>query len=440
MADSFCVKHFDVRAVGFCSSCNKPYCAECLDIETGKPICANCKELKAKEALKAAVAGPGPSLNFKAAGLDDDPLGLLGSKPSAPKPEPPKPAMPPSPPPSINPAAVLDPKTLGTTGPKPIMPLPPPPAPVTPKPPMSGIPSGPMHLDDLVAPVKPSAPMTAPRPGLDLGAMPPPSVPATPSPVMPSAGAVSGFDGPDSLEVPLKAKAPPLIKVWIKFLYRRFLDIFEPLAYRLKIPTILVPVLLLVLLGGGIVGLLSLSGGPSVKVVSRVQAFHFVQVNSAQISEMDITAYTDILNQLKTMGFNPILQATVPQLPSSNFFDVYSKEDSGTYAEILKVPGQITPHLSFVTVFSNGIWYSTNGWASKGVTGDYLVSESFPNVTPDQLYVRHIQGLEKLKTDKDWQVAGMGENRYIAALSDHLRWFLDKNNLQAYQADFTLWN
>jgi hypothetical protein len=96
--------------------------------------------------------------------------------------------------------------------------------------------------------------------------------------------------------------------------------------------------------------------------------------------------------------------------------------------------------LSFVTVFSNGTWYSTNGWASKGATGDYLVSESFENTTPDQLYVHHIQGLEKLKQDKDWQVAGMGENRYMAAFSDHLRWFIDKNDLQAYQADFALWN
>jgi hypothetical protein len=238
----------------------------------------------------------------------------------------------------------------------------------------------------------------------------------------------------------MKAKAPPLIKVWIKFFFRRFLDFFEPVAYRLKIPTILVPIFILILLAGAAVGLLSLSGGPSVKVLSRVQSLHFVQVNSAQISEMDITAYSDILNQLKTMGFNPILQATVPQLPSSNFIDVYSKEDTGTYAEILKVPGQITPHLSFVTVFSNGIWYSTNGWASQGVTGDYLVSESFPGTTPDQLYVHHIQGLEKLKADKGWQVAGMGENRYMSALSDHLRWFIDKNNLQAYQADFALWN
>jgi hypothetical protein len=251
---------------------------------------------------------------------------------------------------------------------------------------------------------------------------------------------LSGIDGPNPLETPMKVKGPSILKIWTKFILRRSLEVFEPLSQKTKIPAFLFPILILALLAGGVAGLLSISSGPSIKVVSRVQPIHFVQVNSAQVSDMDITAYTDILNQLKTMGFDPILQATIPQLPSSNFFDVYSKADSGTYAEILKMPGQITPHLSFVTVFSNGVWYSTNAWASKGNTADYLVSESFPNDTPDQLYTHHIQGLEKLKADKDWSVSSMGANRYMAALSDHLRWFIEKNDLQAYQADFTLWN
>src|SRR5581483_8600973 len=95
MPDQFCVKHFDVRSVGNCGVCNKPYCAECLDVETGHPICPNCKQTKAKEALKAAVSSGGASLNFKGAGMDDDPLGLFAGKPAAPKVEPPKPTPPP---------------------------------------------------------------------------------------------------------------------------------------------------------------------------------------------------------------------------------------------------------------------------------------------------------------------------------------------------------
>ncbi|HVZ80490.1 MAG TPA: hypothetical protein VHE12_06750 [bacterium] len=420
MADSFCVKHFDVKAVGNCGICNKPYCADCLDVETAKPICSNCKELKAKEALKAAVAGPGPSLNFKAAGLDDDPLGLLGGKPSAPKVEPPKTPMPSPAAPTINPADIPDLKTLGTPGPKPVMPM------------------GSLDLNDLSAPVKPAMPAPAPKPnpGLDLSGIPAPP----PRSSAPSSSPVAGIDGPNPLETPLKAKKPSLVKVWTKYLFRRSSEIFEPLARKTKVPAFLFPVLILVLLAGGVVGFLALIGKPSLKVVSRIQPLHFVQVTASQISDMDITAYSDIQNQLKTMGFTPILQVTVPQLPSSNFFDVYSKADSGTYAEILKVPSTIAPRLSFVTVFSNGVWYSTNAWASKGTTGEYLVSESFPNDTPDQLYTHHVQGLEKLKEDKDWQVSSMSENRYMAALSDHLRWFMEKNNLQAYQAEFKLWN
>jgi hypothetical protein len=38
------------------------------------------------------------------------------------------------------------------------------------------------------------------------------------------------------------------------------------------------------------------------------------------------------------------------------------------------------------------------------------------------------------------QVALMGENRYMAALSDHLRWYLDEKDLPAYKAEFTQWH
>lgn len=455
MPDQFCVKHFDVRAVGNCGVCNKPYCADCLDVETGKPICSNCKQLKVKEALKAAVAGPGPSLNFKSAGMDDDPLGLLAAKPAAPKVEPPKPPMPPPVAKPLDPKEFLDPKSLGTHIPKPPVPpvtVLPPAVPSMPKPIMPGIPGGPMDLNDLAAPPKPvqSAPLQAPKPSLDLDAMnhgsQPMGLPLTKAGSLPPLTPVptnSPTAMADIPPIPVKTqgvKKPSVVKIWVKYFFRRSLEIFEPLSAKTKVPAFVFPLLILVLLGGGVFGLLSITGRPSVRVVTVIQPIHFVQVNASQISDMDITSYTDIQNQLKTMGFNSILQATIPQLPSSNFFDVYSKDDSGTYAEILKMPGQITPHLSFVTVFSNGVWYSSNAWASKGTTGDYLVSESFPNSTPDQLYVQHIQGLEKLKQDKDWQVSAMGENRYMAALSDHLRWFIDKNNLQAYQADFVLWN
>lgn len=195
------------------------------------------------------------------------------------------------------------------------------------------------------------------------------------------------------------------------------------------------------LIAGGLVGLGALLKPPaSAIVVDSIQPIHMVQVNSSQISDMDITAYTDIQNQLVSMGFQSILQMTIPQLPSTNFFDVSMKQDAGTYSEILKLPGQITPRLSFITVFTNGVWFSTNGWPGTGQTMEYLVSEYYPGDTPDQLYVQHMQTLEQLKEKKEWQVQNMSENRYMAAISDHLRWFLNKNDLAPEKADFSMWH
>jgi hypothetical protein len=155
---------------------------------------------------------------------------------------------------------------------------------------------------------------------------------------------------------------------------------------------------------------------------------------------MDVTGYMEIQNQLQTMGFTPVLQMTVPQIPAPNFFDVGMKESIGTYSEILKIPGQITPHLSFTTVFTNGIWYSTNAWQGTQHEMAYLISEFYPQDTPEQLYIKHVQGVEKFKKEKDWQVQLMSENRYMAALSDHLRWFLNKKDIPGWKADFNLWH
>ncbi len=89
MAETYCVRHFDQIATGHCSTCNKPYCAECLSMEADQLICANCREMKIKaaaaEALKAStdpLAGGSP-LNFKGKGLSDDPLGLFSGTPKS---------------------------------------------------------------------------------------------------------------------------------------------------------------------------------------------------------------------------------------------------------------------------------------------------------------------------------------------------------------------
>src|SRR5581483_1443570 len=129
--------------------------------------------------------------------------------------------------------------------PKPPVPsamVPPPIVPSMPKPPMPGTPGGPMDLHDLGAPPKPvqSAPPQTPKPSLDLDAMdhgsqpmglPLPKSgslpPLTPVPmVAPTAAA-------DIPPIPMRTqnfKKPSIAKIWVKYLFRRSLEIFEPLS------------------------------------------------------------------------------------------------------------------------------------------------------------------------------------------------------------------
>ena len=439
MPEAYCVQHFDRKAVGNCSSCGKSFCAECLDVETSQPLCPNCKQVKAREAFKASLSGGGGPGSSPL--MDDDPLGLFGGKPAASKAEPLK-SAPPSPAPGMPLPVSTPPAASGL------------PAPSF-KPPAASAGSTPLHslnLENLIQDPKalrPPFPQAAyPAPpatgspsstGGDLSSKATPSsasafenytptVTSSPSPVF-SSGKASTRKSPFSL-----------VKMWGKFLFRRSYELFDPLARKLRIPTFAVVGLLFLGVAGGVVGLVASSGQPSLALVDNIQPIHMVQVNSGQISEMDVTAYADLQNQIQAMGFQPILQMTVLQLPTTNFFDIYAKEDAGTYGEILKMAGQITPHLSFVTVFTNGVWFSTNAWQGTNQNMEFLVSEFYPADTPDQLYVHHIQTLKKLKEEKDWQPQSLSENRYMAALSDHLRWFLNKKGIPAYQAEFSQWH
>ncbi len=445
MPEVNCVTHGERLAAGYCSRCQMPYCADCLDVEMGQPLCLSCKKKFSQAAPPSLAPSPsaGSPLNFKGRGLDDDLLGLLGAPaPSAaPKADPPK-APPPkfempdpsqSPPPSITPPPKLTPSPSSPS--KIDFPLPP-----LEKPP------------SLAPPVLKQAPMGSNKPSLDLNSLtagapsslPPfpkspavPDLPASADPLPLTPDKVAGLPIAPAKK---KNKVYSLAKIWVKFLVRRSYEMFDPLAQKLKVPTYVFLAVVFTLLGGAVVGIGAYLDRPTVAMAETVPPIHFIQVNSGQISEMDVTTYTDLQNQVQTMGFSPLMQMTIPQLPSPNYFDVGIKDNIGTYSEILKTPGQITPHLSFVTLFTNGVWYSTNGWEGKDQQMEYLVSEFFPKDTPDQLYVKHVQGVEKLKQDRDWQVQAMNQNRYMAALSDHLRWFLAKKDIQGYKADFQLWH
>ncbi len=436
--DVNCVTHSDRRAVGYCSRCQMAYCSDCLDVEMGQPLCLACKKKFSQTASSgSAVPSPGVSspaggsspLNFKGRGLDDDLLGLLGA-PTPSMAEPPKAVAPhlpqsapapnldfsmPSRPPASAPPA---PVSAGQAVPPPLKPM----APLAPPSPAASTPKPSLDFDSLIQ--SPQAPL--------------PTLPKNPAaPLSFTKDSMAGLSIAPSKK---KNKIISLGKIWAKYLLRRSYEMFDPLAQKLKVPTYVFLCLVAALATGVIIGIGAWLNRPAVAMADTVPSIHMVQVNSGQISEMDVTTYTDLQNQVQTMGFTPLMQMTVPQLPSPNFFDVGMKENIGTYSEILKRTGTITPHLSFVTVFTNGVWYSTNGWDGKNQQMEYLISEFFPQDSPDQLYVKHVQGVEKLKQDKDWQVQSISQNRYMAALSDHLRWFLVKTGIPGYSATFDLWH
>ncbi|HTA76576.1 MAG TPA: hypothetical protein VK791_05415 [bacterium] len=510
MAGASCTIHSDVGAVGKCSRCEKPYCLECLDLETGRPLCQNCLAGKPVPAAKADPVAPPPmapppppaprvtapmpppmpaspripvSTPPVSKSQDDtfismDDLNMSMKKPEPPveeeieavpvemKPEPPvvgeklktapveikseapKVEMPTMGLPAFKPMD-NDPLGLFKNGPAPDMPkidkpkpaaLPfvdlPPIKPIEPKP-FDGLPA-------MSAPVMPQvvSEKTSNSSNFDLAGMmnkldgavsASPKITAfDPAALVPAADTVSVRD----LHIP-KNKWQYQVKsvagaLWLK------VDIF---AARFKIPGYLLAAIVFVVLVGGLTLVSQLTGGASVVVVDTVTPIHIIQMEVAQISDMDITAFSDLQNHLGALGFNQSLQMTVPQLPSPNFFDVGLKPEEGTYSEILRMPNQIGPRVSFVTVFTNGVWYSTNGWAGNPQQLDYLVSEFLPDHTPEELYNEHLQGVQKLlNINPDWQVQKAGLNRYMAALTDHVRWFLSLKNILPYQADFAAWH
>jgi len=214
---------------------------------------------------------------------------------------------------------------------------------------------------------------------------------------------------------------------------------FDSLGKKFKVPGYLFAAILLVLLAGGLTFFFQKPGSSVVKVVDSVPQITIVSMDASQVTNLDITAFTELYTHLGQLGFIQILQMSVPQL-LPNFFDVGMKEDEGIYSEIIMMPNQIAPRLSFVTVFTNGVWYSTNGWAGTNQQLDYLQSEFYPDQTPEQLYDQHKQGIQKLQTANGWQIQSASQNRYMADLSDHLRWYLKFKNVSADQIDFASWH
>jgi hypothetical protein len=290
-----------------------------------------------------------------------------------------------------------------------------------------------------------AGPVTAPKvnltmdPGTASDSVRPPLPTLSPKPITPTYTPAASLPSPAALTGPsvllpdedLMPKSPGFLAG---------LRSSSVTLFKFKVPYYAAAAGLVVLLG--LVGLVAAAAlqKPSLQIVDTVTPLSLVQVDSSQITDMDITSYSDLQNHLQTMQFTNLFQMTVPQLPSPNFFNVQMKPDVSTYAEIIKLPGQLKPVLSFVTVFTNGVWYSTNAWNGQNQEMEYLVSEFAPGEDPDQLYVTHVQGIDKLKQDRGWETQEVNQDRYMAALTDHVRWYLNEKNVAAYQADFASWH
>jgi len=432
-----CANHPQVGAVGKCSRCERPFCLDCLDLETGKPLCGDCLADKTVSAGPQPVSTPPLTSTEPAenASITMDDLKMEVEEPVT------QPVQTNPPPVALPAFKPLEDDPLGLFK-----------NPSSSTPSVSDKPVSPVsHSFADLSPVKPfetetiksslvsPVPLEEPAPSIGLAEMMKKidvAEEASDSAVKPAAS----FSAQDKvstrdLHVPKRTGFSRLGSFGGALRLQ-----FQLLAAKLRIPSYLLAAILFAVLAAGFTYWQQQSQTLVIPVVDSVTPIHLISLDVSQVGDMDITAFTDIQNHLGNLGFTQIFQMTVPQLPSPNFFDVGLKQDEGTYSEILKMPNQIGPRVSFVTVFTNGVWYSTNGWAGTNQQMDYLVSEFYPDQTPEELYNQHLQGVQKLQTANGWQVQKAGLDRYMADLSDHLRWFLTVKNIPAYQADFASWH
>jgi len=177
---------------------------------------------------------------------------------------------------------------------------------------------------------------------------------------------------------------------------------------------------------------------PAYRLVDSLIPLHMVRIDVNQVIELDITAYMDFETKLQGLGFTPMLKITVPEIPSPNLFSVYGARDGKSYAVIVKAPGSISPKLSFVSCLSRGTWVSTNGWNSHNQEMDQVSSDSDPTLGTAALWNRHQGRVQQLAQDQI-SFQPTNENRFLAAFSDHIRWYLTQKKIQGYKAQLEDW-
>jgi len=399
---------------------------------------------------KTPESSPVPGMAPAASG---DPLHLFDG-PSPAK----APASVPAPPPAPAPPIASTPVTSGPSGdplhlfdhpapasaPKPAMDDPlhlfdgasaTPPKPGAPQAPPAA--ADPLHLFDGTASTTPAAPQapaldplhlfdaggfpTSPTPGAGLGGpgmVPPPIAPPKVSANLPI---------PPMKAKPTKEKKPSVL---VKAL--------APLAAKAKVPVWVLGAAAAALVVGLVALLFFTFQKPAYQLADQVVALRPTRAEVREVVEMDITAFIDIEAKVQQLGFAPLTRLAVPEIPAPNFFSVYMNPQNKTYAIILKLPGVITPKLSFVNTMTTGTWLSTNGWETQSPAMDKLDSESAPNDDPNALWARHQRHLEGA-TQAGQNPSLTSEWRFVSALCDHLRWYMDMKGIPAYKAAFADW-
>lgn len=338
---------------------------------------------------RAEGSNPGkkPDDLLKKKFLEDDPLGLFGAKP-------------PEPPPPSSPQTTSSPGRLKTPGA------------------LEGTPKAPPPEKESKAPLPPafSSPGKPAPGGVDLDALlrdPPPK-----RPPFPKAGA-SGIFPPPSLGArpSARTKIPTTRK-------EKLLAFWEKQAarFRLSVKSFTMAI------GGAVLALIAsgvwfFSERTSVTPVENVLPLHLVKVQSRDMVAMDVSRYFDLDRRLEAMGFNRLLEFTVPQLPSPNYFDVRAAGQAPVYAEILVFPGSSMPKPAFVTPVEGGLWFATNGWAGEDIETEWRISRHYPDLSVDRLYVKHMENLQAYLKKTGLKAQPIRESRYAGALSDHLREF-----------------
>ncbi len=234
-----------------------------------------------------------------------------------------------------------------------------------------------------------------------------------------------------ALEKPVPARKPNPLRA----MTRQFLG---PAASHLRVPLWLLELFMVLLLTTAVVGSYWAAKGTGYKLVDSVTPLHMVRMEVTQMVELDITAYLELESKLAKLGFNPLIKVGVIEIPSPNLFSVYLKPDTNSYGVILKVPGSNTPRISFLSFLSNEMWLSTNGWASQNQELEKISSQSFPGLAPEALWKQHLTRMNH------YMQAGVGLQRanayrFLSALSDHLRWFIEIREIQPFKARFEDW-